>query len=193
MEPITVAGAFATIVGLLGAYKAEGRAASDDEFKDFQAWLASNNHNEVIELLERNTAATTGIRTLLNQDRQELFEKLDAIDQMLAHVASRVDGFGEIAEALRPGAEISEQALSVLSQIFENNSGVVLLHDSMAGKSIIPMDGDGGSIDIPEPRFIEDDLATMCEYGLLRPDYNSKGDPLYRITRTAARFVLATR
>ena len=49
LEAITLAGAFATTVGLLSSYKAERRAESDDEFMDFHTWLAHNNHNEVIE------------------------------------------------------------------------------------------------------------------------------------------------
>ncbi len=193
MEPITVAGAFATIVGLLAAYNAEGRAATGDDLQDFQVWLASNNHNEVIGLLEQNAAATSGIRALLNQDREVLFGKLDSIDQMLAHVASRVDGFGEIAEALRPGAEISVQALSVVSQIFDNNSSGFIYSESMSGKRILPLDGDHGKIQIMEPQFIEDDLATLYEYGLLRLDYNGQGDAVYRVTRAAARFISTAR
>lgn len=46
-----------------------------------------------------------------------------------------------------------------------------------------------GSLDIPEPRFAEDDFAVLVELGLLRQDYNSQGNTLYIFTRAAHQLV----
>lgn len=44
-------------------------------------------------------------------------------------------------------------------------------------------------LEITEQRFVEDDLNTLVEYGLLRHDYNPKGDNIYIFTRAASRLV----
>ena len=49
--------------------------------------------------------------------------------------------------------------------------------------------GKGGQIEYSEPQFIEDDLNTLLRLGLLNQDYNSKGDPLYIVTRAAVKFL----
>ena len=50
-------------------------------------------------------------------------------------------------------------------------------------------DGKQDYIDIKEPRFIEDDLLQLVNYGLLIPDLSGGGKNLYRITRLAVKLL----
>ena len=192
MEPITLATSFATIVSLLGAYKAEGRAIEGDEFHDFMQWLIETNHADIKNLLEINTQATIGIKTLLSKDRELLIEKLGAIDEILSLIASRIEGFREVTSALHPNIEISEQAVSVLRQLVDSGGDKFLKSNAIGrGPILLILGGKGGNIEYTEPQFIEDDLNILVNIGLLNQDYNSKGDPLYVITRAAVKFLAA--
>ncbi len=192
MEPIMLATSFATIVSLLGTYKAEGRAIEGDEFQDFMQWLIETNHADIKNLLEINTQATIGIKALLNQDRELLFQKLGAIDEVLSLIASRIDGFGEVTTALHPNIEISEQAVSVLRQLVDSEGDKFLKSGAIGrGPIFLILGGKGGQIEYTESQFIEDDLNTLINIGLLNQDYNSKGDPLYVVTRAAVKFLAA--
>lgn len=192
MDPLTLATSFATIVSLLGTYKSEGRQITDDEFQDFMQWLVKTNHSEVKDLLELNTQATIGIKALLKQDRELLLQKLGAIDEILSLISSRVEGFSQITSALRPNAEISGQAVSVLRQLFESGGSKFLKAGAIGrGPMFLIMGGKGGQIAYEDLQFIEDDLSTLVNLGLLNQEYNSKGDPLYVVTRAAAKFLAA--
>ncbi|MGH1460438.1 MAG: hypothetical protein ACRBB6_00215 [Neptuniibacter sp.] len=187
-----LATSFATIVSLLGTYKAEGRAIEGDEFQDFMQWLIETNHADIKNLLEINTQATIGIKALLNQDRELLFQKLGAIDEVLSLIASRIDGFGEVTTALHPNIEISEQAVSVLRQLVDSEGDKFLKSGAIGrGPIFLILGGKGGQIEYTESQFIEDDLNTLINIGLLNQDYNSKGDPLYVVTRAAVKFLAA--
>lgn len=66
------------------------------------------------------------------------------------------------------------------SKLYEStNDGIELLF----------WDGKGGSAEIIEPRFIEDDLKTLVDLGLLRHDISLSGDNLYFYTRAASNLV----
>lgn len=187
MEPVS---AFATIVGLLATFKNERKIKSDNEYKEFIEWLNEHQHREIIDLLELNTNTTISIKALLNQDREMLLGKLESIDQMLASISSQIDGFGDLAQSLKPGFELSEQALSILRQIEEAQASAFLVMKVMGGQiMMLLIDGNGSQIEYNEPRFLEDDYETMVSLGLLLQDFNSKGEPVYRITRQASKLV----
>lgn len=192
MEPITLATSFATIVSLLGSYKAEGRSIDGDEFQDFMQWLAKKNHAEIKSFLEINTQATNGIKALLSHDQELLFQKLGAIDEVLSLLASRFDGFSEVSKALHPNSEISEQAVSILRQLVGSEGSKFLKSAAIdRGPIFLIIGGKSGQIEYTEPQFIEDDLDTLLRIGLLNQDYSSKGEPLYVVTRAAVKFLSA--
>ena len=45
--------------------------------------------------------------------------------------------------------------------------------------------GASGNLDVTDPRFIEDDLNTLVELGILRLKHGSKGTKQFVITRQA--------
>lgn len=184
-----IAESFATIVGLLGQYRSEKGAQDQLEYNDFMEWLAKANHTELKGLIELNTNATTYIKSLLNQDHEIFKKKLDKIDAALTAFASTVEGFSELAKAVNPDALLSEQAVSILEQFQESGATKVIELKMLSGTEYMFLEA-SGNLEIAEPRFVEDDLRTLVEYGLLRHDYNSKGDNLYIFTRAASRLVI---
>lgn len=183
-----IAESFATIVGLLGQYRSEKGDQAQLEYNDFMEWLARANHNELKDLLEINTNATIYIKALLNQGHQAFKQKLDKIDAAITAFASTIEGFDSLAKAVNPDSILSEQAISILRQFQASGASKVLEIKIMAGTQYMFIDA-SGNLDIAEPIFVEDDLRTLLECGLLRHDFNSKGDNLYIFTRAASRLV----
>ena len=183
-----IAESFATIAGLLGQYRSERSGKAQLEYNDFMEWLAKANHTQTKELLEINTNATMYIKALLNQDHEVFKQKLDKIDAAITAFASTIEDFGSLAKAVNPGSILSEQAISILRQFQNSGESKAIELKVMGGTEYMFIDS-SGNLQIDEPRFVEDDLRTLLEYGLLRHEYNSKGDNLYIFTRAASRLV----
>ena len=183
-----IAESFAIIVGLLGQYRSEKGSQTQLEFNDFMAWLTNANHIEIKELLELNVNATIYIKALLNQDHIIFKEKLDKIDAAITAFASTIDGFDVLANAVNPDKTLSDQAVNILEQFEAVGATKVIELKMMSGPEYLFLET-SENLEISEPRFVEDDLRTLLEYGLLRHDYNSKGDNLYLFTRAASRLV----
>ena len=191
MDPITGAATFATLVGLIGQYRTEKKSLNDSNFNDFLTWLVETQHAEVKTLIESNSTTTSGIKTLLNLRYEQLSEKIDLLDKSLATYASGFQGFSEISSVVWPGAGLSEQAISLLI-IFEKSGASMILKDAKLSGSteLIFLDSsERVDIEITDPRFLEDDLRTLMEIGLLRHDFNSNGNDLYIYTRAASDLV----
>lgn len=93
MDPITIATAFATVVSLIGQFKAERKNSKDLEASEFLSWLTENRPEEIKNLLESNTDTTISIKALLATNHEELIAKLESLDKALAAYASGVSGF----------------------------------------------------------------------------------------------------
>lgn len=186
MDPLTAATLFATVVSLLADFKAQRRDRSADEFNDFMTWLVQSNHSELADLLRQNVATAIGIKALLNEDRETLRARLDHLDRSLASLASAVDGFKELSIALRPEAQLSDQAISTLKQ-FDQSGGSHALEVRFDGRFFLKvMEGPQVEIEFSDLRFAEDDLASLVQLGLLRLTYNPAGTPIYVFTRRAS-------
>lgn len=183
-----VAESFAVIVGLLGQYRSERGSQAQLEFNDFMEWLAKANHTETKGLLELNVNTTIYIKALLNQDHKLFKEKLDKIDAAITAFASTIDGFDVLANAVNPSATLSGQAVNILEQFQASGATKVLEVKRTGGSQYLFIETSGG-LEITEPRFVSDDLKILIEYGLLRHEYNSKGDNLYIFTRAASNLV----
>lgn len=58
--------------------------------------------------------------------------------------------------------------------------------EPLSHPGLLFMDGSQEQISFSEPQFIEDDLRSLVDPGLLRLDYNSSGSRLFLFTRMAA-------
>lgn len=186
MEPLTTASAFASIVGLLAIFKSEQRAEESETVEQYVDWLRRQEHEQLATLIQNNTLLSKSLQALLSQQHDEVMSKLHALDQVLSDVARHVKGFQEIAEAVTVQTFLSDQAVSILRQINEANSSKLIEIKTLSGTTYQTLDGQKMVLTIGDPRFIEDDLNTLCELGLLRMDFGGAGSRLFLITRAGA-------
>ncbi|UJZ96092.1 hypothetical protein IHC87_16090 [Photobacterium damselae subsp. damselae] len=187
MEPTVLAGGFATIIGLICNFKSERRATSDDEFKEFMLWLESKRHKQTITEINSNHLLGLGIKSLLSENHDAVMKQLSILDESMMQLASQINGFKNISSAINPNIELSQQAISVIRQI-DKSGGSSIIDVTCNQTSFIIMDATG-SIEISEPRFIEDDLGQLVKLGFLIPDRGSKGSRIFRITRSAIKYL----
>ena len=188
MEPLTAATTFATIVGLLSNFKSERKSSSDDEYKEFVSWLDEKRHKNLLDEIMSNHLLGLSLKSLLNQNHEVVLQKLSELDETLLVLSSSIGGFKEISNALAPNVELSEQALSIISQLNSTGGSSFLESSTYDGTSFLFMDTQG-SIDIKEPRFVEDDLTQLVNLELLLLDYSSQGNRIFRITRLAVKLL----
>jgi hypothetical protein len=191
MDPIT---AFATIVSLLADFVAHRSANEGKSFDEFMVWLSEQRHDEIRSLLELNTNTTIGIKALLGENQREIIERLQSLDRQMASFAAGFDSYRGLAQAAHPTAALSSQAVALLEQFYDSGASKIL-EIQMDGATVLPIiDGPrNGDLQVTDPRFIQDDLATLVDLGLLGLDYNAKGDRMYSFKRTAARLVESRR
>lgn len=188
MDPVT---AFATIVSLLSDFVAHRNGQESKDFDSFMAWLTENRHAEIRTLLQANAATTVSIKVLLNHSRETILERLSALDKTMATVATGIASYRDLALVAYPSSELSGQAYAILEQFYDSGATSVLevkyWSDPM---ELAYMDGpSNGNIAYTEPRFVEDDLTTLVNLGLLNLDRNGKGERILKFTRSAAALV----
>mgnify|MGYP000371489036 CR=1 FL=1 len=184
-----VFGSLATIIGLIYNFKSGRDAKSDREYHDFLNWLEENRYKNIIKQIEDNDELVNGVESLLRESHDTVIDKLNFIEDSVSGLVSGISGFNTIAHAVRPSAELSEQAQRMLKNFVESQGSFILELKTKDGDSYMIADGDGRQLGINEPRFVEDDFNSLCSLGLLTPDVNSKGSQMYRITRSAVRYV----
>lgn len=191
MDSLTLASSFATIIGLLCNFSAERQSTSDDEYQDFLAWLDEKRHNDLRTLIASDKKLSHSIHALLSQNHEIIIAKLESLDSSLASVAAHLDGFKDIALAVRPNCKLSDQAVSILRQLYDSGGSKFLEIKHMGGGAYQILDAtmEPKQITPQDPRFLEDDLLSLCEFGFLRQDFNSRGSRLFHITRPAATFI----
>ncbi|WP_145839052.1 hypothetical protein [Shewanella algae] len=185
MEPWS---SFATILGLVSAYKAEGRARDGDEYNDLVNWLSDKRHKAVVEELNNNHILSLQVKQLLNRNHDEVIKSLANLDNLLMQLAYQFEDFKGIVKAIEPSVELSNQAIDILSQFDKSGSSTFLEVGDSSGTSYLFLDGPG-ELTINEPRFIHDDLTQLCKLGLLESGFNSKGSRIFKITRLSVSYL----
>ncbi|MBT2118120.1 hypothetical protein KK141_15875 [Dyella sp. LX-66] len=158
-------------------------------------WLSEQRHDEIKSLLELNTNTTIGVKALLSENQREILARLQSLDRSMANFAAGFDAYRGLAQAAHPASGLSSQAISLLNQFYDSGASQILAIQYYDGTRTLPIvDGPSGSeLQITDPRFLDDDLATLVELGLLGLDHNGKGDRMYSFRRSAARFVESSR
>ncbi len=183
---ITEASAFATIVGLLSAFSSGRQSDSISELTEFISWLLEHNHQELAQSIEQNATTAASIKALLNLHNEELHDKLNDLGETMALIASRIPDLTDLAASLVPNVELSEQALSIITQMQNNQTEYFFVSKAMNRRALL-IPSNGKQIDYKEEMFLHDDLNTLVELGLLRLDYNSQGSEMYYATRAGAK------
>ena len=188
MEPLSAALTFSTIVGLIGQFRSEKSGKSQSDFNEFLIWLSETQHEEIRNQLEANKEAVEAVKPLLQEQQGELLDRLDAIDSILVSIASGFSGFRELGEAIKPSSVISANGISILRQFELAGGSRVLESRTWDGNRLSFLDAQG-MMQIEDERFLEDDLRTLVELGLLRHDFNAKGENIYIYTRRGSDLV----
>ena len=182
----SMTGAFATIVGLLCNFQGE---RSGTTLKQFIDWLKEKHHEDIAAAIERDRAISDQLQTLLTGNHQELVERLSKLDQMISSVAGQMDEFSGLAKSIYPELQLSGQAISVVRQLIESGAKTLMELKMLSGDEYCFVDGGTGDLKYSEPRFIEDDLLTLVQFGLLRLEFASKGSRQFKLTRSAVAFI----
>jgi len=180
MDPLTLAGSFATVVGLLANYKAERSGATLDEFME---WMREHHQDALASSIDQNQKLRQALSSLLATNHDDLVDRLHSITAQLSEIAGRVEGFRELALVMGSPSSLSQQAMSVLRQIADSPAKFVMQQKAYGGTRYLLMDGGTGDIEVKEPRYIEEDFEALANSGYLRAEFTSKGTPRYTITR----------
>ena len=179
----------ATVIGLIYSFKSERKSASNDEYQEFLNWLNEKRHKKLIEELDTNYLLGLSIKGLLQQNHDLVLSKLNHLDESLLQLASGIEGFHDIAKAINPNAELSDQAITILKNLVESQGSFILESKTLSGTNYRVYDGDGRSLGITEYRFVDDDFNLLCSLELLMPDFNGSGNRMFRITRNAVKYI----
>lgn len=191
MDLVLAASSFSTIVGLLSNFKSE---QSGTQLSDFIDWLKDKRHEDIANSIEHNQALAIQLKSILALNHRELLQRLDSLDEILASVASHVEIFSNLASTVRPSIILSKQAISIVQQFAASGAHECWEHKFLGPEgSSYQFIGGKGELQIDEPRFIEDDLKTLVELGVLRLDFGSKGTRKFIITRQAVQLAESTR
>jgi len=184
---LSMTGAFSTIIGLLCNYKAERSSAS---LEQFTAWLREKHHDDVAAAIQRDKTMSEQLHKLLSGNQQELVERLSKLDVMLSSVAGQMDEFSGLARSVYPELQLSGQASSIIRQLVDSGAKMFMEMKVYSGQKdeYCFIDGGVGELQYEEPRFIEDDLLTLVQFGLLRLDTVGKGTRRFHLTRSAVAF-----
>ena len=189
MEPLSLATSFATIIGLIGLYKQEHKEKNSADKDTFLQWLESHKHEEFVEQIRSSPDALNEIEKALSEDHEIIITKLNKIDVLLSTLSRNMDLLGGLAASLHQSVDISDQAIDIIRQLVNSSNSDFLKHTSGAiTNALILMQG-GGRINFEDPIFINDDLDTLVNYGLLKLRYGPKGSEIYSITRDAAKLI----
>ena len=184
MEPMT---GFATIVGLLSAYRQHRTGVTQPDLEDFKEWLEEHSLAQIAGELDRNAALAAQISATLEQGLDGITAQLSRIERNLAAIVGGEPGFSGMADILLPSARLSDQAVALLVAFERSGAGIGIDTSSLSGASLL-LSGESVNEGFgpPDPRFWEDDLGTLVELGLLRLDLNKSGRRVFRFTRVGS-------
>lgn len=190
------AGTLATIVGLICNWKQEKGSQDQDRFQSFITWLSNHNFNDLKERIFESDDLQRNLNDLLRSDLTEISAKLDTLCSGLSALALRIEGVSGLAESLRAadGEKLSVQACAIL-KIFADSEADEMIYRTpgfVGGRSHVELylvGGTQGAIHPDEPRFVSNDLESLCLLGLLSPHgHTGDGYPILVLTRSGARF-----
>lgn len=184
MDPLNASTVLATIVGLLCNFRQERGAQETRNHQQFVEWLEYHRHEELKNLILNTQGLRAELDLLLRAEHSVMLGKLDLITDALATLLRGLDEYRGLMSVIAPDTELSEQGVSILRQFVNSTLKEIFISKLINGQVHL-----SGGIKVDDPRFLEDDLSTLAQLGLLSLRYNSKGDPVYGITRNAVKLL----
>jgi len=174
---------YVTLLMLVVTFLQERSSQNDKSIKALRDWLHEKNFQEILKYLEDNKNATQGIEQILENEFNDLQEKIDVLSDTLSTVAAKLEGFEKIVPETH---ELSDQAISIMTG-FAASEGSDLIY-FIERKSLRIPRGSTQGISITEPKLLHDDMNLLCNLGWLRRSRsNSSGDPILSMTRKGAK------
>lgn len=191
IDLLNYAGAFANIVGLIGMFKTEHQQNHlENQYDAFLEWLEENHHQDMLNAIQQNQNLINSLKILLQNNHDELMVKIEKIDTLLLEISSNINGFEQLATSFSSRVSISEQAKSILYQLYISGGSCCMEHKIGRYIELIILDSKGNNrIELNEPQFLEEDLEHLDIYGLLRVDLTSKGTRQFYLTRLGVKLV----
>jgi len=184
MEPVLTG--ISTVVSLFGLWKSQADRRKEQTINDFKEWLRRHDHQEALAQIENNAELVQALDSLVQRNHDEVMDGIANIEKVASTVAQHIDALRPLATAMPIKEQLSDQAVSILQQMNAAEASKFGEVKWLGGSDYRMWDGERGSLTIEEPRFLEDDLRSLCELGLLRPDVGSKGTRFFYITRIGA-------
>jgi len=189
MDPVVAAFGFGTIVQLIGQFRSGRQSSEPDNIEDFLKWLEDHNNEQIKKYIYQSEKIADGIKSVLNQNRDDFLTLLNDIDGRLATLLAQNNITKHLALAIYPTAGIPDQAIEILKWLVNSPSSDFIVHKSGGVVDLITLLQGGGSMQPTERQYILADLDKLADLGLLTKSYTPKGTEKYSITREAERLV----
>lgn len=121
---------------------------------------------------------------LLRQDHAQILSKLDHVNLIVVEILSRVEGLSEVATTIVPDAGLSDQAIGILKLVTQSKEGE-LFNPGQVEQLIV----DANFYAAEDPRFLQDDIASLVNRGFLLVLRTDSGEPYYKLTRRGGKFI----
>jgi hypothetical protein len=187
IDPQHASSALVSIVSLLGLFKRERGAAKAHDHQEFLEWLQYHRHEELKELIIKQPPLRTGIDDLLRKDVNEMSQKLDLVLEVVVSLLASMKDFKEVADAVKPKVELSDQAISILNQFVQSGSDKMIFN--FTSPIIVLMLGNT-TVGYSDARCLQDDLDKLVELRLL----SRKNDGRFQrfgLTHAAIKYIAA--
>jgi hypothetical protein len=184
VDPIAATNLAATLVQLIGLFRQERGARKDLTHREFIEWLEHHRHEEIKDLITHTYNLQTQVDDLLRQDHVQILSKLDRVNAIVVEILSRVEGLSGVATTIVPYAGLSDQAIGILKLVAKSKEAE-LFNPGEVDKLIV----DACFYAAEDPRFLQDDLASLVSRGFFLVMHTSRGELYYKLTRCGAKFV----
>ena len=145
MDPITAAGVYATIAGLICTFKNERKSQQDQNAKQFVSWLETQHRQDLKEFILRSTELPSEIDKLLKQDTESILHELNELRDSVVSLPRRIDNLAEMIQLTQPRSErlailphLIAEAEKAVRQI--EKSGLFLLRTNTDKDWDVPLD-----------------------------------------------------
>ena len=185
MDAITLAGSFASIVGLLVSFQS---IRDEANISDFLEWLRENNNTNTAHIIENNAELQQQLSIFISQNHDEVMMQLSTLNNLMVSIASRMDGLSGLALKFNDTYGLSDQAIGVLRQFVNSKSKSIYRVETIDGEVNYLLMSDG-NIEYDDSRFIDADVQSLVDNKLITKEALSSNDFSYGITRQAVTFI----
>jgi hypothetical protein len=187
MDPVTLTGTFATLVGLLANFKAE---RSGTDLAEFMSWLKEQHQDQIWSRIDADKRLTQELKALLSREHSDLVSRLAALTEQIAQLASHIDGFAGLSNYLAPSSPLSEQAQRVIRELVGSGAEYALEVEADGTRDFLLVGAAAGQeLTVTEPHFIIEDFELLAAAGLVRIDFASRGSRKVVTTRLGHTYV----